>query len=64
MENLMKLTNVEIYLIWLNDYLTTEKMAEHYGVSVRILSKLVALGRNEFLSQNETERYKTFWGIN
>ena len=46
MKKLMQLTNVEIYLIWLNDYLTTEKMAEHYGVSVRILSKLVALGRN------------------
>jgi hypothetical protein len=64
MKKLMQLTNVEIYLIWLNDYLTTEKMAEHYGVSVRILSKLVALGRNEFLSQNETPQYKKVWGIN
>lgn len=64
MENLMKLTNVEIYLIWLNDYLTTEKMAEDYGVSVRILSKLVSLGRNEYLSKTETHQYIKTWGIN
>jgi len=64
METLSKLTNVEIYLIWLNDYLTTEKMAEHYGVSVRILSKLVSLGRNEYLSQTETSQYLKTWGIN
>jgi hypothetical protein len=64
METLMQLTNVEIYLIWLNDYLTTEKMAEDYGVSVRILSKLVSLGRNEYLSQTETPQYLKTWQIN
>ena len=35
----------EVYLDWCNNYLTVEKMAEHYGLSTRQMNDLINNGR-------------------
>ena len=56
-------TNEQIYLEWLNDYLTTKEMASHYNMSVKKLEKIIDMGRNEHLLNVETKDYIKFWGI-
>ena len=40
-------TNAEIYLEWLNDWLTLGKMADNYGRTTEEMSKIIELGRIE-----------------
>ena len=41
----MKKQLQEFYLDWVNNYLTTEKMAEHYGLTSAAVETLIDLGR-------------------
>lgn len=44
----MRFTNKEIedmYLEWFNNYLTTEKFAEHYNLSIAEVENILDLGR-------------------
>lgn len=61
MTTTIKKTNEEFYLEWLNDYLSTEKMADDYGLSKKELETIIDKGRNEHLQKFETEAYKQFW---
>jgi len=56
-------TNIDIYLEWVNDWLTTERMAEYYQTSKRKLEKIINQGRIDYLSENETPEYKKVWSI-
>ncbi len=42
-----KMTPAEIYLDWKNDWLTLERMSEHYGITETDLTTLINLGRIE-----------------
>lgn len=53
----------ELYLIWLNDYLTTEQMARDYKMSKRKLEKLIDESRIAYLKKYETPQYLKVWGI-
>ena len=64
MKAINKKSTVEIYYEWLNDWLTTERMAEYYNISRCKLEKLIETGRNEYLKKNESIEYCKFWGIN
>lgn len=35
----------KVYLEWVNDYLTTQQMAEHYGLNFNEMDALVDMGR-------------------
>jgi hypothetical protein len=61
MTTTIKKTNEEIYLEWLNDYLSTEKMAEDYGMNKKELEKIIDKGRHEHLQKFESEAYLKFW---
>jgi len=39
-------TSEEIYIEWLNNYITIERMAEHYQVNEIQLTQIIAQGRN------------------
>lgn len=45
----MSMTVEEIYLDWVNNFLTVDRMAEHYGVSVEVfkpfLNSIISLRR-------------------
>ena len=41
----MKKQLQEFYLDWVNNYLTIEKMAEHYGLTADATQVLIDLGR-------------------
>jgi len=36
----------EFYLVYFNDYLSTEKMADHYGISDELAYELMNHGKN------------------
>lgn len=61
MTTTIKKTNEEFYLEWLNNYLSTEKMADDYGLSKKELETIIDKGRDEHLQKFETEAYKQFW---
>jgi hypothetical protein len=61
MTTTIKKTNEEFYLEWLNDYLSTEKMAEDYGLNPKELETIIDKGRNEHLQKFESEAYLKFW---
>lgn len=42
----------ELMLSRINDYLTSEKMAEHCGVSLNVLSYALQLARQEFTDKD------------
>ena len=43
----------KVYLEWVNDYLTTEHMAEHYGLELGDMSKLVLIGKKIHMERTE-----------
>ena len=43
----------KVYLEWVNDYLTTEHMAEHYGLDLGDMSKLVLIGSKIHMERTE-----------
>lgn len=45
MKTYTQLTHDEIYLDYLNNFITTKRMAEHYGVSEGKLKKDIERGR-------------------
>tara|TARA_R110002012_G_scaffold27724_2_gene88444 strand:+ start:48 stop:356 length:309 start_codon:yes stop_codon:yes gene_type:complete len=44
----IKMSDEEFYLMFWNDYLTIEKIAEDYGVSVEYATEKVSNGRRDF----------------
>lgn len=42
----MKQHLIDFYLDWTNNYLSTETMAEHYGLSIDHVRILIGLGRH------------------
>ena len=46
------MTNEEVYLDYFNDFLTTEKMAEYYGVTERYLIKRIKAGKKIHLRKH------------
>jgi hypothetical protein len=54
-------TNEEVYLEWLNDFLTIQTMADNYGMPSGELEIIINRGRNEHLQKFESEAYKKFW---
>ncbi len=63
MNNQTKKTNEQIYLEWVNDYLTTKEMANSYNMTTKELEKIIDKGRDEHLLNVETKEYIKFWGI-
>ena len=47
MKALYKLTNIETYLEWCNDWITLQAMADHYDVTTEDLLIRIDLGRKE-----------------
>jgi len=64
MKAFSKKTNEEIYLEWLNDYLTVKCMADNYNMSAKKLEAIIDKGRNEHLQKFASPEYKTVWKIN
>ncbi len=54
-------TNEEVYLEWLNDFLTIQKMTYNYGMPSGELEIIINRGRNEHLQKFESEAYKKIW---
>jgi hypothetical protein len=54
-------TNEEVYLEWLNDFLTIQTMADNYGMPSGELEIIINRGRNEHLQKFESEAYKKIW---
>jgi hypothetical protein len=61
MKPFSKKTNEEIYLDWLNDWLSIERMADNYGISAKELEKIIDKGRDEHLNKFESGAYKKIW---
>ena len=55
MKTFSKKTNEEIYLEWLNDYLTIQAMADNYGRKAKELETIINKGRNEHLQKFATK---------
>jgi hypothetical protein len=55
MEAYTQLTHDEIYLDYLNNFITTKRMAEHYGVSEGKLKKDIEKGRLVHKIKTETK---------
>jgi len=51
MKPFSKRTNEEIYLEWLNDWLTIKSMAENYNMHAQDLGNLIDKGRDEHLQK-------------
>lgn len=51
-------TPVEIFRDWFNNYITTQVMAEHYGVSVKWLTIQIEKGRRVHNSQARMENVR------
>lgn len=54
-------TMQEIYLIYVNDFLTIERMAEYYQVNIELLSHWIDIGKS---INNKTEWEDFQIGIN
>jgi len=50
MKPFSKKTNEEIYLEWLNDFISVERMAEFYNVERYEIEIIISKGRNEHLN--------------
>lgn len=47
----LKQTLIIFYLDYVNHYLTVEKLAEHYGMSIETTTKLIEVGKS--LNEND-----------
>ena len=47
----MKQQLIDFYLDYVNNFLTTERMAEHYGLTADHTSRLIDIGRIYFLNE-------------
>jgi len=47
------MTTAEIYLDWVNNFLTLEVMAENYGLSIDRMNELIEEGRKEHVDNWE-----------
>lgn len=63
MKAFSKKTNEEIYLEWLNDFITVSAMADNYCMQPKKLEKLINKGRNDHLSKFASPEYKKAWNI-
>lgn len=50
-ERLENMTFEQIYLIYFNDFLTIDRMAEHYQVPIELLEYWIIKGRAEHLGE-------------
>ena len=51
----------QVYLDWLNDWISVERMAEFYSIEPYELEKIIEKGRNEHIEKFESEAYKNIW---
>ena len=63
MKAFSKKTNEEIYLEWLNDYITVKCMADNYNMNPKNLEILINKGREDHLSKFASPEYKTAWRV-
>ena len=61
MKPFSKKTNEEIYLEWLNDWLTIKSMADNYNIHAQDLGNIIDKGRDEHLQKFESDAYKNIW---
>ena len=61
MKTFSKKTNEQVYLDWLNDWLSTERMAEFYGIDAKELETIIDKGRDEHLEKFASNEYKKIW---
>ena len=54
-------TNEEVYLEWLNNFISVERMSEFYNVERYEIELMISQGRNEHLQKFESEAYKKIW---
>ena len=54
-------TNEDIYLEWLNDFISVERIAESYNVERYEIEIMINKGRDEHLQKFESEAYKNIW---
>ena len=54
-------TNEQVYLEWLNDFISVERMSEFYNVERYEIELMINQGRNEHLQKFESEAYKKIW---
>ena len=54
-------TNEDIYLEWLNDFISVERIAESYNVERYEIQIMINKGRDEHLQKFESEAYKNIW---
>ena len=54
-------TNEQVYLEWLNDFISVERMSEFYNVERYEIELMISQGRNEHLKKFESEAYKNIW---
>lgn len=47
----------EIYVKWLNDFITVARMAEYYKVSLHSLNRIIAIGRHSSKSHDYILKY-------
>jgi len=47
----------EIYIKWLNDFITVSRMAEYYDVSLNALNRIIAIGRHSSKNHNYILKY-------
>lgn len=52
----MKEKLIEFYLDWVNNWLSTVKMAEHYGLTKRECQELIQLGSKYHLEQVQLKK--------
>ncbi len=60
-KHLESLSPEQVYLDWLNDWLSTERMAEFYGIDAKELERIIDKGRDEHLNKFESDAYKRIW---
>jgi hypothetical protein len=51
----------EMYLDWLNNWLTTESMAEYHNLETKDLERIIEIGRKDYLNKYESVAYKNIW---
>jgi len=56
MKPLNELTPEQVYLIYFNDYLTVDKMAEHHEIEPADLDKIIRQGRADHYKKHGIER--------
>ena len=60
----MKEKLIEFYLDWVNNWLSTVRMAEHYGLTKRECQELIEMGRKYHEENVERSKNRKPWHHN